>query len=233
MSLHFPDKAKEVIKQPIPGALIKTRKGGGGVELSYISGSTVIDYLNRAFDYLWSSEIVQQWKEESTPKFNPKYDKEPVPQNPVVHAKVRLTVYIPTENGSYIALTKDGVGSKEVLGGQSDQADNYKAASTDALKKAASLFGIGLELYRSEDEQEFFDSLDYEDPWTDDVKKQFAKELAFVKDFMENYELEDLDEYVNSFSDGALTSTSDIVPENIKAFVEYLEAIISSAENQG
>lgn len=230
MFLMFPEKAKNIITQPIPSALIKKRQGGGKMMLSYISGSTVIDYLNRAFDYLWSSEIVKSWKEESSDKFNPKYDDKPLPQAPVIHVQVRLTVYIPSESG-YLQLHKDGFGSKEIIGSQSEQADSFKSASTDALKKAASLFGIGLELYRSEEEQEFFDSFDYEDPWTDEKKKEFAQETAFLRDIFTEYKLEDdgLDEYVVEFSEGTLTTIADIVPENIKAFVEFITVKTQSA----
>lgn len=221
----FPKKAKEVVIRPIPDQLIKQRPGGGGKTLSYLSGNTVIDLLNEAFDYLWSWEQLEQWVQESQPKFNPKYDKEPVPQGPVAHVKGRLTVYIPQEDGTMFALSKTGYGSKAILGSQADQESIFKAAGTDALKKAASLFGIGLELYRDEDEQEFFETLNYEDPWTDELLEQYEPQRNFIKEFMERHELdiEDINDMVCNFSDDTLESIDDIVPDNIDAFIKYLQ----------
>ena len=81
-ALQFPVKAKEVIARTLPDQLIKQREGGGKKILSYVSGSTVIDLLNEAFGYLWSWDVVEQFVQESQPKFNPRYDKEPQPQGP-------------------------------------------------------------------------------------------------------------------------------------------------------
>ena len=230
--IKFPEKAKQVVIRPIPDQLIKQRPGGGGKSLSYLSGSTVIDLLNEAFGYLWSWEQTEQWVQKSEPKFNPKYDKEPVPQGPVAHVKGRLTVHLPQEDGSMINITKTGYGSKAVMGTQMDQESIFKAAGTDALKKAASLFGIGLELYRDEDEQLFFDEINHEDPWTDEMLEQYEKERMFIKNFMEEHELtmEDMEYYFEAFSDGMFNSIDFIVPDNIEAFVKFLKLQLKEAQ---
>ena len=59
------DKAiKDKINEAIPLELIRTRKGGGNKELSYISGITVIDKLNTIFGIgSWSWTIKQYWIE--------------------------------------------------------------------------------------------------------------------------------------------------------------------------
>jgi hypothetical protein len=53
-----------------------------------------------------------------------------------------------------VRLTLPGCGSREHIGVQvireRDGEDMYKGAITDALKKAATLFGVGLELYEDE-----------------------------------------------------------------------------------
>lgn len=67
------------------------------------------------------------------------------PQPPVAH--VLLELVIPGLG------TRSAWGSKTVLGGASEQESIYKAAATDALKKAASLFGFALELYDDEEEK--------------------------------------------------------------------------------
>lgn len=230
--IEFPKKAKQVIIRPIPDQLIKQRPGGGGKSLSYLSGSTITDLLNEAFGYLWSWEQLEQWIEKSQPKFNPKYDKEPVPQGPVAHVKGRLTVHLPQEDGTVFNIVKTGYGSKAIMGTQIDQESIFKAAGTDALKKAASLFGIGLELYRDEDEQLFFDEINYEDPWTDKMLERYENEREFIKNFMEENELtmEDMEYYFEAFSEGMFNTIDFIVPDNIEAFVEFLKQQLEGAQ---
>lgn len=225
-ALQFPVKAKEVIARTLPDQLIKQREGGGKKILSYVSGSTVIDLLNEAFGYLWSWDVVEQFVQESQPKFNPRYDKEPQPQGPVAHVRGNLTVPIVQEDGTVVMITKSGFGSKTVLGGQADQEHIFKAAATDALKKAASLFGIGAQLYRDEDEQAFFEAINYEDPWTDDLLVKFKPERDYIKKVMEDNKAtaEDIGEIIAEWSKGALTSIQDLTPDNMADFVAFLRS---------
>ena len=225
-ALQFPVKAKEVIARTLPDQLIKQREGGGKKILSYVSGSTVIDLLNEAFGYLWSWDVVEQFVQESQPKFNPRYDKEPQPQGPVAHVRGNLTVPIVQKDGTVVMITKSGFGSKTVLGGQADQEHIFKAAATDALKKAASLFGIGAQLSRDEDEQAFFEAINYEDPWTDELLAKFQPERDYIKKIMEENKAtaEDIGEIIAEWSKGDLTSIQDLTPDNMADFVAYLRS---------
>lgn len=115
---------KEVLCRPFPPELIKQRQGQGGKMLSYVETHAVIARLNDGCD-AWSFEIVEH---------------QVLAEEVVVVAK----------------LTADGV-TKMAFGGTSitrdrdgrpvSIADDLKAAGSDALKKAASLLGVGLELY--------------------------------------------------------------------------------------
>jgi hypothetical protein len=149
------DKAKEALEAKLNPSWIKQRQQGGAT-LSYIGGHTVIRLLNKAFNYQWSFEIVTEEVKQSVPK--PAYDgwgknkKAKLdaqgnqifePQPPVAKVLGRLTV-----PGLGV---KEQYGSKVLVGGATEQESAFKSASTDALKKCASLFGIGLELY-GEDE---------------------------------------------------------------------------------
>lgn len=223
--VQFPKKAKDVVTRPIPDQLIKQRPGSGGKSLSYLSGNTVVDLLNEAFGYLWSWEQLEQWVQPSIDKFNPKYDKKPVPQGPVAHVKGKLTVYLPQKDGQVFSIVKTGYGSKAIMGSQSDQESIFKAAGTDALKKAASLLGIGLELYRDEEEQMFFEEMNYEDPWTDELLEQYQEERDYIKRFMDEngLDLEGMEYFFEDFSGGAFSTIDSIVPDNIKDFVAYLK----------
>jgi hypothetical protein len=244
--MSFPKEIKEVLTAPIPAALIKTREGGGKKILSYLSGSTVTDMLNHAFGYMWSWETEKEWVADSIPFFN-SYSKIPEDQKimvngkkgawedqgPVAHVKGRLTVFFERNEGPMIAISKTGLGSKSVLGKQNDQESIFKAAGTDALKKAASLFGIGLELYRGEEEQEYFEAMNYEDPWTDEMKTLYATEREYINDLIENQGLEvaDLDDMMLEFSEGAIALLEYVTPDIISSFVEFIKA--KAAEAQG
>jgi recombination DNA repair RAD52 pathway protein len=133
-------KIVSVLEAKLDPNLIKKRKQGN-TELSYIGGHTVIRMLNEAFSYRWSYEIVTEEIVPSLPKVN-KYAKPgegPEPQPPVAKVLGRLTV-----PGLGV---KEQYGSKVIIGGATEQEASFKSASTDALKKCATLFGIGLELY--------------------------------------------------------------------------------------
>lgn len=243
-SLQLPKEIKEKIIAPIPSGIIKERDGGRGVSLSYISGSTVIDMLNATFGYMWDWQVEHEWLQESYKYFN-SYSKVPENQKvdyngkrgawedqaPVAHVRGRLTVSFVDDNGVERSITKVGYGSKSVIGKQSEQESVFKSAGTDALKKAASLLGIGLELYRDEEEQVYFNELNYEDPWTEEMQTKYQAEREFLKNVMETYSLDEdgMAQYVEEFSEGALGSLYDIVPDNIESFVAYLQSKIEAS----
>ena len=236
-NINISKDIKNVIVEQIPQSLIKTRKGGGGKELSYIAGSTVIDLLNKALGYCWSWEVKQQWIEKSIPYFNtytkmPQKDQIVNPatgkkgaweeQGPVAHVLGTLTVHVTNKNGDIISISKDGYGSKSILGKQNDQESIYKAAGTDALKKAASLLAIGLELYRDEEQQAYFDEINYEDPWTEEMQQKYSKQLTEISALSEKYNIDD--EAMYEYCYAATNNTSYyVLPENIDIILKYIK----------
>lgn len=155
------DATKKVLKEKLKPEWIKKRKQGS-TELSYIGGNTVIHLLNAAFNYQWSFEIVKEEIIESLPK--PMYtgwgqNKKAVLNEDGTHKMEAQPPYLKVLG----RLTVPGLGvreqfgSKIFIGGATEQESSFKSASTDALKKCASLFGIGLELYGDE-EYEFEDT---------------------------------------------------------------------------
>ena len=177
--LSISKKIKNKIIAPVPDDLIMQREGGGKTVLSYLSGSTITDMLNDTFGYMWTWKVKDQWIQESQPAVNKyingKFERDSSkwtiePQAPVAHVLGTLTVYLKDEDTNQtFEISKDGFGSKSIIGKQSEQESIFKAAGTDALKKAASLFGIGLELYRNDNEKAYFYEINYEDPWTDEL----------------------------------------------------------------
>ena len=115
---------KEILTRPFTAEQVKQRPGQHGKTLSYVETHAVISRLNEGCD-AWSFEVTRHEIHEA---------------EVVVLGK----------------LTADGVvkmafGGSSITRGQDGEpvslADDLKAASSDALKKTASLLGVGLELY--------------------------------------------------------------------------------------
>ncbi len=124
----------DFLLQRTPRHEIKTRQGRGGLQFSYIEHGYVTERLNLVFGFNWDFEIM---------------DKQILDDDVIVEA--RLTVRTP--GGQTIVKTQFGGAEikRHASGAKSGKplsiADDYKAAASDALKKCASLLGIGLDLY--------------------------------------------------------------------------------------
>jgi len=224
---------KSVLEEKIPKKLIQERSGGGNTKLSYVSGNFVIDQLNRAFNYMWSWSIEDCWIQQSEPKKwkDRNTGKENViPQGPVAHVRGTLTVMLKDENGQYIEIKKSATGSKSIVGGQSEQESMYKAAGTDALKKAASLFGVGAQLYRDPKEQAYFESRIGESYWDDETKAKYEKEFNYINHLYESFSKDDIDEMVDTWSDGKFKSVLSLTPNMLVEFVSHTQAQEAAAE---
>jgi len=118
---------REVLEAPFPGQ-VKTRPGAYGGSLSYLEGHTVIARLNEAFDGNWSFDVASH---------------QILDEEVLVLGKLHAEAsgVIKTAFGSSRITRDNRTGNPVALG------DDLKAASTDALKKAATLLGVGLSLY--------------------------------------------------------------------------------------
>jgi hypothetical protein len=124
----------DFLLQRTPKNEIKTRQGRGGMQFSYVEHGYVTERLNFVFGFNWDFEVT---------------DKQILEDEVIVEAK--LTVRTP--GGQTIVKTQFGGADikRHNSGARSGKplsiADDYKAAASDALKKCASLLGIGLDLY--------------------------------------------------------------------------------------
>ncbi len=124
----------DFLLQRTPRHEIKVRQGRGGMKFSYVEHGYVTERLNMVFGFNWDFEVV---------------DKQILEDEVIVEA--RLTVRTP--GGQTIVKTQfGGADIKRHASGQKSGrplsiADDFKAAASDALKKCASLLGIGLDLY--------------------------------------------------------------------------------------
>jgi hypothetical protein len=111
-----------ILDKPFDNTLIKSRKNKDGETLSYVEGSQYIRRLNQAFGYNWSFEIT---------------DMKVVKDEVIVLGKLTADGITKMQYGT----SGDSSNENRILG------DRVKAAGTDALRKCASLFGLGLHLY--------------------------------------------------------------------------------------
>lgn len=125
-----------LVTSKTPRDVVFERPIRGGAKVDYVPGWWFIQQLNALFGYLWDFEI----------------DEQSVGQQQV-WVRGKLTVKLP--NG--ITVTKTAFGgadikkyserNQEKAGQIIDIADDLKAASTDAMKKAATLLGIASDIY--------------------------------------------------------------------------------------
>jgi hypothetical protein len=105
---------------------IKQRDGSFGQTLNYVSGYTVIERLNQAFESLWSFEIISHEIHQDEVIVIGKLSAEGIVKSQFGSSRITRT----RETGEVVSLASD-----------------LKSAATDALKKCATLLGVGLHLY--------------------------------------------------------------------------------------
>ncbi len=119
---------RELLEKPFTPDQIKQREGNFGKMLDYIEGHSVILRLNEAFESLWSFSILEH-------KVMTECDEV------IVLGQLKAGDVVKTQFGSSrITRNRD---TSEIV----SIADDMKAAATDALKKCATMLGVGLHLY--------------------------------------------------------------------------------------
>ena len=254
MSLKAIQTPKEIaskLAHQIPEYVIQEREAGKGTTLSYISGATVIDILNTTFGYLgWNFEVLKEWKEESIPFFQKKSKWwSPSPENlaknekgeegawlaqaPVAWVKGRLTVFVEDEQGNTRQIVKEAYGSKSIIGKQSEQEHIFKAAQTDALKKAASLLGIGAQLYREDDEQLYYDIIKKPIIWTDELCKSSDIWKQLINLINDMYiDIPTINSYLTEYTEGSYVDIYTLPEDALIDFIDYLKSSISEEDGE-
>lgn len=245
------------LSQKIDKKLLKERKSAGQ-KLTYISANTCIDILNSIFGHNWSMRIVDHWMEPGYDQvikeqldfktkakkwpngINPPEDKiqvdgagnryVTVPQLPTAWCIVEIEVNLVDEQGNMHKIVKQGFGSQAIIGGQSTQAQNgYKGAQSDAIKKAATLLGVALELYRDESEARAFDEIINElvDTWgKPGMKEQYKDTWSAYTKVRDAYGWsdEDVSYYVELITGGAVSDINDLPVELTEQLLDAIES---------
>jgi hypothetical protein len=117
---------RDILETPFTPEMIKQREGIHGQMLDYVEGRVVIERLNQAFEADWTFEI----------------EKHEILENEVlVLGKLSAGGVTKTQFGSSEITREEQTGKPVSIG------DDLKAVATDAVKKCASLLGVGLHLY--------------------------------------------------------------------------------------
>jgi len=121
-----------LLSRKTPQKYIKKRKGRGGKEFSYVEVGYVTGVLNAIFGYSWDFEIVEKDVNLDAGQ---------------IAILGRLTVRM--ANGQVVRKEAWGGSDIKMLkeGGMVDFPDDLKAASSDSLKKAASMLGVAWDVY--------------------------------------------------------------------------------------
>ena len=122
---------RDLLEKEFEPGQIKQREGNFGKKLDYIEGHCVIARLNEAFEAEWSFSILEHLILKETDEV-------------LVVGQLRAGNVVKTQFGSSRITRARESGEPLNLG------DDYKSATTDAIKKCASLLGIGLHLYNGD-----------------------------------------------------------------------------------
>lgn len=122
-------QAQNVIERPLPKEKIRQRPGKAGLTFDYVTPDFIINLLNEAFEYRWSTDIFHQSMHGDTALVG-----------------LNLTVWDAEDN----AINKSQFGSCDVGRGMGP-GEAFKGAASDAMKKSATLLGVALELYNDDE----------------------------------------------------------------------------------
>lgn len=156
----------EKLTSPTPEEWIWERPSRGGAKVEYIPGTYFIIKLNEVFGFLWNSEVVSEKQEGDQIVVKEKLSIR-VPSYEEIEEFPDGRRLIRKREGFEISKTQFGSSeikrySKDVTqkgnithrkGDIIDLGDDYKGAATDAMKKCATQFGVGLDVYGKQREE--------------------------------------------------------------------------------
>ena len=183
---------RELLEKPFEESQIKRRKGPGGRTFEYLETATIIKRLNEIFGGHWSFEVAEVIPSES-------------------EAIVKGTL---TASG----ISKQQFGNKQRLK-NSLLGDSLKSATSDALKKCASLIGIGL----------FHDDTPEPAPNNDNrLSQEQSKQIYALSDELE-WKPKILQENIKKRFDKSL---HELTSEQAQKVIEGMEKAKQEAENE-
>lgn len=189
----------------------------GGTRLTYIPVSEVITRLNRVFGVGgWSSQIVSCKRDDLDPDY--------------IVASVTLSARVADSDdvtGGWIS--HDGIGGQKIKRTKSgdivDLGDEMKGAVSDALKKAAQQFGIGLYLARDADAIEM-EMAEYAEPEPlSEFDEQYERFMSLRKE-LDNEQVKKLRDWWEGYAGGRpVPKRSEMTIEELQDMTVQVVAI--------
>jgi len=125
--------------------IVFERKMKGGYIASYVRGSEVVRRLNEAFGHNWSFSVVKEIRSDAQKQV-------------AILGELTVTTFVEVSEANWqpVEIKKQQWGGADLKTYKNssecvDFPNDYKAATTDALKKCATMFGIGLHLYDTDE----------------------------------------------------------------------------------
>ena len=209
------------LSEPFDPSVEKQLKKGGA-SLTYIPVSEVITRLNRVLGVdMWSYEILSCVRDSLDPDY--------------IVAHVRLTAtFMPTNDAPSLTVTKDGIGGQKIKrtknGDIVDLGDEMKGAVSDALKKAAQHFGVGLYLARSEESM----NLEYAQDTADQpISPEHFEKLREVLNSQPQTTIDACRAHWSKISDDAEFANENVTRDLLKSMLEFVKSMSEdNAEGQ-
>ncbi len=133
-----PQSMWEALRQPTPKKYIKKRQGPAGRTFDYVEAGYVKDLLNKTFN-TWSFTVV---------------DKQVGNSQIWVQGRLTVQIPVPQKDGTitFVELIKEQFGGASIKKSKTDGTpvdigNDLKAATSDALKKCASEWGVASDIY--------------------------------------------------------------------------------------
>ena len=207
--------SKELVKkinEPIDQTLIRKNHSGE----KYLTGYTVVRLLNEITNGAWDFTIDEKWQEEVIVKNKKNLDETRL----VYHMTITLRCLFDDGHGNVVEIKKPGTAGKVLESGSRNASNIYKSLETLCVRKAASYFGVGAELWLNEDEVNYFD----EPVWTNELIEEYKDEWSAIDKIQKDCNLNDeeingiVGEWNNYYS-----RIDMIPPEDIGNFVSFLK----------
>jgi hypothetical protein len=140
----------EALTTPTPEEDIMTRPGAGST-MSYVTGEYVKRTMLNVFGGALRYQVLNHIKEDSSL---------------ILHVSVEYPLYETHKNGTVLCDTWGRIEEFGTANIRSDYGQAWKTAFTDALKRAATHLGVGLDLYHKSQEDK-----DSAPPWVETAQK--------------------------------------------------------------
>ena len=222
---YLTDEQIGILKAPIPDELIEVLPDDN----KYINHNVVTDILNRAFCHSWNWQIVDKGIEKTIGFVDKRGNK--VQEGYYVWILGRLTYPVKDPaTGSITWCFKEQFGGRQVVGNSKVQSQAYKSASSDALKKAASLLGIAPNVYMKKNIYETLEEADV-DAWTTEKVQEMKEEISKMREIKAELGEEGFNKVVMKFCNDTQDYSKEgyITPSNVGHFIQWFNSVPKSA----